>query len=200
MGYDLALFLAQVDENFICGYCQSVYEAAVTACPQGHAFCDSCCTAAKQLGSVCPAESCGMDTSRHVPAPCLPIQKMANLLAVRCSGMDDGNERCQWAGTLGDYNAHRAACPLALLVCNFSGCSHISSRQHLRAHQRTCPFKPVVCQYCAEEFPPFLLQAHLDETCPEVPPCHHLGHAAHAHPEPRSQPARATWLAAFGCH
>jgi hypothetical protein len=156
MGYDLALFLAQVDENFICGFCQSVYEAAVTACPQGHAFCDSCCTAAKQLGSVCPAESCGMDTSTHVPAPCLPIQKMANLLAVRCSGMDDGNERCPWTGTLADYNAHRVACPLALLVCNYSGCSHISSRQHLRAHQRTCPFKPVVCQYCAEELPPLM--------------------------------------------
>ena len=42
MGYDLALFVERVDDNFLCAICHQCVKDAVTGCSHGHAFCAGC--------------------------------------------------------------------------------------------------------------------------------------------------------------
>lgn len=168
MGYDLALFQCTVDDNLVCDVCHNVFEAAVMGCPQGHTFCSACLNSSQSsLGSKCP--TCGVETGMHVPAPCLPIQSMANMLPVRCTGLADG-ELCDWTGSLKEYNHHRGRCELALLVCSYSGCSVICPRRHMRSHQKSCEHKPMMCQLCGDEFHPTLLQVSAPSGSGEQPP------------------------------
>ena len=71
MGYDLALFVERVDDNFLCAICHQCVKDAVTGCSHGHAFCAGCLATWRQHGTTCPM--CCVDISHVQPTPCLPL-------------------------------------------------------------------------------------------------------------------------------
>ena len=157
MGYDLALFVERVDDNFLCAICHQCVKDAVTGCSHGHAFCAGCLATWRQHGTTCPM--CCVDISHVQPTPCLPLQSLVKGFRVRC-GLHDENGKCGWEGKVENHGPHRETCDFAEVACDYDGCDHVCSRRQLAAHKATCAFKPLVCELCALEMPPGTMEAH----------------------------------------
>ena len=166
MGYDLALFVERVDDNFLCAICHQCVKDAVTGCSHGHAFCAGCLATWRQHGTTCPM--CCVDISHVQPTPCLPLQSLVKGFRVRC-GLHDENGKCGWEGKVESHGPHRETCDFAEVACDHDGCDHVCSRRQLAAHKATCAFKPLVCELCALEMPPGTMEAHLAEEYRSAP-------------------------------
>ena len=164
-GYPIELFTTVVSDHLLCCICKNVVRNAVTGCSRGHAFCACCLRSWRGSGgSKCPL--CAIDIHDFQATPCLPIVALISSLPVCCGVSTDGEEACEWQGTLDMRPRHIAVCSKAPVPCGHESCGLTVQRARLEEHMATCQHKPVRCEDCSAWLPPAKFPAHRAETCP----------------------------------
>ena len=105
MGYEVELFLNQVDEEFLCSICLSVFEYPVQV-PCGHVFCRICI-----WNWLLDHESCPVDRSpsliKDMARVAIPLKNILDRLEIKCRF-----EGCDHVFTLARIDSHDMKCPL----------------------------------------------------------------------------------------
>ena len=132
MGYNVARFPGQVDQNLLCSICSSVLEEAVLT-PCGHSFCDSCLT----TWLVRPgAFSCPECRGHVAPGDARPIRSVRSLINAMDIHCDHQARGCQAVVKLDCLKTHLNTCAYSPITC--AGCSVVVNRGELPQHHISC--------------------------------------------------------------
>jgi ubiquitin-protein ligase len=155
MSLPTELFTGQVDENYLCIICHSVFEEP-NSLKCGHTFCLACLKSALESSRRCP--TCRVTVPRkggHV-IPNRVLKGLIENLTVRCKNSlcrdpDDEpdhqrrrlnpgeasatDDACTWTGKLVDWPAHsKSRCALETVSCTVAGCDFRCARKDLGQH------------------------------------------------------------------
>ena len=132
MGYGVNKFIANVDQNLICGICSAVLQEAVLT-PCGHSFCLFCLET--WLGrpgcNTCP--ECRSRVVKEDARPILSLRNLVNSMEVECDNKDRG---CRAIMKLERLPQHLETCGYAPVEC--AGCNISVNRYELAGHQMQC--------------------------------------------------------------
>lgn len=82
MGYEMDRFVSEVDEEFVCSICLSVFEDPVNG-PCGHVFCNKCITSWIPINvNSCPIDKKPLFKRELQPA-CLPFRRLISRLELK---------------------------------------------------------------------------------------------------------------------
>lgn len=191
------LFIAKVDEEFVCGICLDVLSEPQT-CPDGHLYCKSCITEWLKTSTVCPSCRKRINTKQGLTY-CRPIANLIEKGIVRCSTTlnaagehnnaededKDGNTAppptkkrkkvaevkptcCNWTGPYSALQAHLSNdCEWGLVPCNFAGCTVSVTRVLLEEHKAACMHRITTCKACKSNMKASAADSH-EEVCLQV--------------------------------
>jgi ubiquitin-conjugating enzyme E2 I len=155
MSLPTELFTGQVDENYRCIICHSVFdEPSSLKC--GHTFCLACLNSSLESARRCPTCRLVVPKKGGNIIPNRVLKGLIENLTVRCknnAGIDPDNEPdlqrrrlnpgeasaandgCTWTGKLADWSAHsKSECPLGIVRCTVIGCDFRCARKDLGQH------------------------------------------------------------------
>lgn len=175
MGYDVDIFVDSVSENFKCVICRDVLKNPVTACHEGHTFCQSC---------LAPVQRCPLDRQELLPKRPRnrPLEDLIAEMRVRCvncctlSGKkrpreekSDANEveTPGWQGPLRELQKHTEhECAFTVIPCKHhaTGCPRKLERRLAQEHEKDCQYREVECERCCI---PFLAKELPHHACPK---------------------------------
>jgi ubiquitin-protein ligase len=149
------LFTEEVDENYLCIICHSVFdEPSSLKC--GHTFCLACLNSAFDSSERCPTCRLTVPTRNGNVIPNRVLKGLIENLTVRCKNsacIDPQNEpdrqrrrlnpdeasasdaECPWTGRLLDWPAHsKSECALETVNCTVAGCDFRCARKDFGQH------------------------------------------------------------------
>ena len=189
MGFDTDLFVQQpVDEDLIiCGICLDVLKKPITACKNGHDFCEECIDKSK----TCPKCRASFEEGHKIRIPCLRLQSIILKLEIACpkremshpttkrarvetsQGESHANKEicCDWKGSLSDYieKHQNGECAFRQVACPFPGCGMKVLLRDLHLHKTVeCKHRLIACDLCHAEMQYHELRYHKLRVCPEA--------------------------------
>ncbi|XP_056371125.1 E3 ubiquitin-protein ligase NRDP1 [Oenanthe melanoleuca] len=106
MGYDVARFQGDVDEDLICPICSGVLEEPVQAPHCEHAFCNACITQWFSQQQTCPVDRSVVTVAHLRPVPRI-MRNMLSKLQISCDNAVFG---CTAVVRLDNLTAHLSDC------------------------------------------------------------------------------------------
>ena len=185
MGIDVALFLSPPAEDLICPICTDVLESPVSACGEGHSFCDDCLRkcVCRTDSPKCP--TCRAEVPKGQPmVKNILVKNLIGAMPVRCphgipaeggapkrqrcetTSTASGGERCAWTGKHSELATHLKTCSFVEVGCPHEACAERLQRRHLDDHVRVCDYRPVCCEDCGATIPACSRRQHGDR-CPK---------------------------------
>lgn len=105
MGFELGLFVDNIERSLICNICNAVYQAPViTSC--GHVYCEKCLKVWLSNRTECP-EACKEISFENDVTRLLPLQILVERLRTRCVNFKQG---CEVVTSLIEMLAHLEVC------------------------------------------------------------------------------------------
>eukprot|EP01028_Stygiella_incarcerata_P010417 TRINITY_DN538_c0_g1_i1.p1 TRINITY_DN538_c0_g1~~TRINITY_DN538_c0_g1_i1.p1 ORF type:complete len:408 (-),score=118.41 TRINITY_DN538_c0_g1_i1:119-1342(-) len=142
MGFDLEIFVSDVDDELVCSICGCVFESPVVT-PCHHIFCRECLVSWLNTGSESCPECRKKVHCAHLKPAHPVIQGLVESLRVKCPFHENG---CQETPLLKDVKQHELECDFVLCACEHEGCAEKVARVHLSEHMDSCPHRRVVCE------------------------------------------------------
>ena len=73
--------------------------------------------------------------------------------------------QCEWIGTVGNIEEHKAECEFALVLCP-KHCTGLVLRKEMKEHlEESCPYRNYQCQHCKKEGPFMRISGEHDKVC-----------------------------------
>lgn len=132
MGYDIARFQGEVDEELLCPICSGVLEDPLQAPQCEHAFCKDC------IGEwLARQHSCPVDRQPITPTDLKPVPRiLRNLLSRLQISCDNASFGCTVVVKLDRLSIHQEECehnPKRLVPCE-QGCGLVIPKDELKEH------------------------------------------------------------------
>ncbi|XP_017586949.1 PREDICTED: E3 ubiquitin-protein ligase NRDP1 [Corvus brachyrhynchos] len=144
MGYDVARFQGDVDEDLICPICSGVLEEPVQAPHCEHAFCNACITQWFSQQQTCPVDRSVVTVAHLRPVPRI-MRNMLSKLQITCDNAVFG---CTAVVRLDNLMAHLNDCehnPKRPVTCE-QGCGLEMPKDELPNHNCIKHLRSVVQQ------------------------------------------------------
>ncbi|GIX82677.1 hypothetical protein CDAR_295763 [Caerostris darwini] len=132
MGYDIARFQGEVDEELICPICSSVLEEPLHAPQCEHAFCKSCINEWLSRQPSCPVDRQPITPNDLKPVPRI-LRNLLSRLLIMC---DNASFGCTAIIKLERLEVHKEECehnPKRPVPCE-QGCGLVIPKDELRDH------------------------------------------------------------------
>lgn len=132
MGYELARFEGDVDEELICPICSCVLEEPLQAPQCEHAFCATCIREWLTRQPTCPVDRSAITPNQLKPVPRI-LRNLLSRLTIRCDNMPFG---CPAMVKLDSLPAHLQECefnPKKPVQCE-EGCGLVVPKDELKDH------------------------------------------------------------------
>ena len=137
MGYEVELFLSQVDQEFLCSICLSVFEEPVQV-PCGHVFCRRCITKWVLYHKSCPVDRSYLQLT-DMTRIAIPFKNILDRLEIKCRF-----QGCDQVSTLSRIVSHIDNCPFnpdPEVTC------HLCTLTFLRSQKDDHPCSPLLKIY-----------------------------------------------------
>lgn len=132
MGYDLARFAGEVDEELICTICKGVLENPEHAPQCEHAFCSACIREWLSQQETCPVDRSPLRAFELATTPRI-LRNLLSRLMISC---DFASHGCTEVVKLDQLTAHQEHCtynPKVPVACQ-AGCGLVIPKDEMAAH------------------------------------------------------------------
>ncbi|XP_065176956.1 E3 ubiquitin-protein ligase NRDP1-like [Sycon ciliatum] len=132
MGFDVARFAGEVDEELICAICKGVLECPEQAPQCEHAFCSACIREWLVQQETCPVDRSPLSAQELATAPRI-LRNLLSRLTISCEFASDG---CSQVVKLDCLQGHQEQCtynPKIPVACT-SGCGSVIPKDEVSTH------------------------------------------------------------------